>query len=157
MPRRGYKKIKIDADSVYDSYEVAKLITYVMRDGKKSIAQDIVYTAFEAIKSQNRSPMEVLNLAIQNVSPSFEVKPRRVGGASYLVPVETRPGRKLFLSLNWIINAASSRPNKEYHTFAKKLTQELLDAASGVGAAVEKRAQVEKLAEQNKAFAHFKW
>lgn len=157
MPRRGYKKRTVEADALYESYEVAKLVGYLMRDGKKSVAQKIVYNAFEKIKEKNLNPLDVLRRALSNVSPSYEVKSKRVGGASYLVPMETRPGRKIFLAFNWIINAATARPNKEYHTFEEKLAAELLDAYSETGTAVEKRAQMEKLAEQNKAFAHFRW
>lgn len=157
MPRRPYKKREIQPDPIYGSKEVAKLINYIMRDGKKTVAQKIVYKAFEEIKKRNLDPLEVLEKAIKNVAPNYEVRPRRVGGASYLVPFETRPERKLFLALNWIIEGAASRSNKEFHTFWQKLAAELLAASSGEGAAVNKRKNMEKLAEANKAFAHFRW
>jgi small subunit ribosomal protein S7 len=157
MPRRKYKKRVIKPDSIYKSKEVAKLINYVMRDGKKTVAEKLVYSALEMIKKQGHNPLTILRQAIENVAPLQEVRPRRIGGASYLVPIETRSSRKLFLALNWIIEAAKSRSNKEFHRFDQKLYQELMAAASGQGGAVAKRQQVEKLAEANKAFAHFRW
>ncbi|MGB9883244.1 MAG: 30S ribosomal protein S7 [Microgenomates group bacterium] len=157
MPRHKYKKITIKPDKVYQSFEVAKFINYVMRDGKKSIAEKLVYKAFDEIKKQGLDPMVVFHQAIDNTSPNYEVRPRRLGGASYLVPVEVRKERKLFLALNWIIDAAKARPNKEYKTFDKKLTAELLDASKNQGQAVAKKQQTEALAEKNKAFSHLKW
>lgn len=157
MPRRPYKKRANKPDSVHNSLEVIKLINYVMTDGKKTVAQNIVYDVFEQLKKQEQDPLRILNLAIQHVSPHYEVKPRRLGGASYLVPSEVRKERRLFLALNWIIEAAKSRPNKEYHRFNEKLLAELLDASKNQGQAVNKRLQTEKLAEANKAFAHLKW
>jgi len=157
MPRRPYKKTKTIPDLVYNNYQVAKLINYVMRDGKKSVAEQVVYKAFEIIKQKKLSPLQVLSTAIDNVAPSHEVKARRVGGASYLVPMDTPTSRKLFLSLNWIIEGANLRSNKEFHSFEEKLAVELMEAYEGKGKAVEKKNQIEKLAETNKAFAHFRW
>ena len=157
MPRGKYKKIIVKKDPVYKSYSVAKLINYVMIDGKKSVAKKIVYSVLEKIKNQEKNPLELLEKAINNVTPKVEVRPRRLGGASYLVPVEVRKERQLFLALNWIINAAKARPNKQYHTFIEKLYAELIDAANNQGGAVQKRQQLEKLAESNKAFAHLRW
>lgn len=157
MPRRPYKKRGVKPDTLYESYEVAKLITYVMKDGKKSIAEHIVYTVLDTMKKNKFNPTEVLHKAIENTAPQFEVKPKRVGGASYLVPTETRSSRKIYLAFNWIINAAHGRSSKEYRTYDKKLYAELIDAYQGQGEAVNKKKQVEKLAEANKAFAHFKW
>lgn len=158
MPRHRYKKITIKPDKLYNSFEVAKLINYVMIDGKKTIAEKIIYQVFEQIKNKgNNNPLEIFYKAIENTSPSMEVKPRRLGGASYLVPTEVRKERKLFLSLNWIIEAAKARNNKEYKTFINKLTAEILDAANNQGQAVAKKQQTEKLAESNKAFSHLKW
>lgn len=157
MPRRTYKKNIADEDRIYKSIEVAKLINYVMKDGKKTVAEYVVYGALDILKEQQEEPMKILHNALVNVSPNHEVKPRRVGGASYLVPIETRPVRKLFLGFNWIIEAAQGRSNKEFHTFEKKLAAELLEASKGEGPAVGKKKQVEKLAEANKAFAHFRW
>src|SRR3990167_4906715 len=157
MPRRPYKKQAVKTEPVHNSLEVTKLINYIMMDGKKSVAQNIVYQVFSQLKKQQQDPLKVLHLAIQHVAPNYEVKPRRLGGASYLVPSEVRKERRLFLALNWIINAARGRSNKEYHTFEKKLLAELVDASKNQGQAVIKRQQTEKLAEANKAFAHLKW
>lgn len=157
MPRRAYKKVQVANDYLYDSYEVSKLINYLMEDGKKDIASAMVYKVMDKINKESKNPIEVLKKAIDNVAPTVEVKPRRVGGASYLVPVETRPQRRLYLALNWIIEKATSRSNKENKTFIDKLYQELIDASNNIGGAVEKRKQVEKVAEANRAFAHFRW
>jgi len=157
MPRHFYKKKLVKPDTIYNSFEVAKLINYIMRDGKKNVAEKIVYLVLERIKKEGKNPLEVLHQAINNVAPNFEVRPRRLGGASYLVPVEVNREKKLFFALNWIINAAIIRSNKEYKTFSDKLYEELNDAAKNQGQAVAKRAQTEKLAEANKAFAHLKW
>ncbi|PIQ72937.1 30S ribosomal protein S7 [Candidatus Roizmanbacteria bacterium CG_4_10_14_0_2_um_filter_36_35] len=157
MPRRKYKKIKIKPDKVYNSQEVAKLISYLMIDGEKTVAEKIVYNALDEIKKQGQDPLRTLHQAIGNTSPSFEVKPRRLGGASYLVPIEVRRERKLFLALNWIIEAARSRPNKEYHSFSKKLLAEVTEASKNQGQGVAKKQATEKLAETNKAFSHLKW
>lgn len=157
MPRHSYKKIPVKKDPVYNSETVDKLINYLMRDGKKAVASLIVYKTFDRMKKESKNPLDILQKAIDNVAPSVEVRPRRVGGASYLVPVETRPERKLYLALNWIIETANARSNKEFKTFSEKLYKELIDAANNVGGAIEKRKQTEKVAEANKAFAHFKW
>lgn len=157
MPRRKYKKKSVDIDPVYGNIEVAKLINYVMKDGKKDVAEHIVYGMMDRIKKEGGDPVKFLNIAINNVAPNFEVKPRRLGGASYLVPIEVRKERRLFLAFNWIINAATTRPNKEYHTFQDKLLAEITDASKNLGSAVAKKQQTEKLAEANKAFAHLKW
>lgn len=157
MPRHSYKKKTIRKDPVYKSYEVAKLTNYVMLNGKKSVAQKIVYDILEDLKKESQDPLRMLTQALDNVAPTYEVKPRRLGGASYLVPTEVRKERKLFLALNWIIDAARSRSNKEFHTFGKKLLAEITDAAKNQGQAVAKKLQTEKLAEANKAFSHLKW
>ena len=157
MPRHPYKKRRQKVDAVYDTFEVAKLINYIMIDGKKSIAQDIVYTMLENLKKEENDALRTLNKALNNVMPDREVRPRRLGGASYLVPTEIRKERKIYLALNWIIAGATSRSNKEFHSFADKLTAEVKEAAKNLGAAVAKRQQSEKLAEQNKAFGHLKW
>lgn len=157
MPRHPYKKKTAKQDAIYNNLEVAKLINYLMVDGKKTVAQSIVYKAFDSLKKEGKDSMKTLQQAIANVSPNQEVKPRRLGGASYLVPIEVRPARRLFLALNWIVNAASSRPNKEYKTFATKLVAELIEASKNQGQAVAKRLQTEKLAAANRAFGHLKW
>ena len=157
MPRHQYKKHPSEKDPVYGSHEVAKLITYVMKDGKKSIAQKIVYDVFSQMETEKKDPLKVLAGAISNVAPSYEVKPKRLGGASYLVPIEVRRERRLFLALNWIVEAAATRSNKSFHTFSKKLYTELVEASENQGNAVTKRTQTEKLAEANKAFSHLRW
>ncbi|MFA9289217.1 MAG: 30S ribosomal protein S7 [Weeksellaceae bacterium] len=157
MPRHAYKKNIVKPDPVYGSYEVAKLITYVMLDGKRTVAENIVYKTLENLQKEENDAMLTLNKALTNVAPNMEVRSRRLGGASYLVPTEIRKERQLYLALNWIIEAATSRSNKEFHTFAEKLTAELIEAAKNQGVAVSKRQQTEKLADQNKAFAHLKW
>jgi len=157
MPRHNYKRIPTKSDPIYQSIEVAKLINYVMLDGKKSVAQSIVYGLIEKLKKESENPLEVLNKAIANVSPIHEVKPRRLGGASYLVPIEVRKERRLFLALNWIVNAAKTRSNKEFHTFSEKLYAEIKEASQQQGAAFAKKTQTEKLADANRAFSHLKW
>jgi len=157
MPRRSYKKVKTTNDSVYKSHEVAKLVNYIMVDGKKSVAERIVYAVIEKLAKEGGDGLKTLRQAIQNVAPLHEVKPRRIGGASYLVPTEVRPDRKLFLGLNWIVTAAKARANKEFHSFAEKLYTEIQEAAKNQGAAVAKRQQTEKVADANKAFSHLKW
>lgn len=157
MPRHPYKKRTVKPDAIYNSHEVAKLINYIIIDGKKSVAQAVVYKSMEELKKENPDPLKVLHKAISNVAPTVEVKPRRLGGASYLVPTEVRKERRLYLALNWIIEAAKAKPNKEFRSFEAKLTSEILEASKSQGAAVNKRLQAEKLAEANKAFAHLKW
>lgn len=158
MPRHAYKRLTVKNDPVFDSFEVSKLINYVMVDGKKNVARKVVYDMIEALKKDDaEDPLKVLHKAIANVGPTTEVRPRRLGGASYLVPVEVRKTRKIYLALNWIVNAAQSRSNKEFHSFSEKLLAEVRDAANNTGAAITKRQQIEKMAEANKAFAHLKW
>lgn len=157
MPRHSYKKRIFKKDKLFDSVEVAKLINYLMVNGKKSVAEGLVYKMMDELKKQSDEPLKLLHLAIENVSPVHEVKPRRLGGASYLVPTEVRRERKLKLALNWIIDAAKARANKEYHSFDKKLLVEIIEASKNQGAAIAKKLQTEKLAEANKAFSHLKW
>ena len=157
MPRRNYKIRKVEVDSLYKSHEVTKLINYIMRKGKRTVAKKHVYQVMTTIKKKGNNPLVVLNQAIINASPKYEVKPKRLGGASYLIPVEVKEGRRSFLSLKWIIQAAKLRSNKTYHRFSDKLAAEILDAAQGQGKAIEKKNQTRKLAQANKAFAHLKW
>lgn len=157
MPRRKYKKNIVKPDQIYGSFEVAKLVNYVMMAGKKTVAEKVVYDMMNKIKTLEKDPLDVLHKALENVAPLYEVKPKRVGGASYLVPQETRPQRKIFLAFNWIVNAAKSRSSKEFKSMSDKLCAEIMDAYNDLGDAVNKKKQVEKLAEANKAFAHFKW
>lgn len=157
MPRHSYKKRVFKKDKLFDSIEVAKLINYLMINGKKSVAEGLVYKVMDELKKQSDEPLKLLHLAIENVAPIHEVKARRLGGASYLIPTEVRRERKLKLALNWIIDAAKARTNKEYHTFDKKLLVEIIEASKNQGAAIAKKLQTEKLAMANKAFSHLKW
>ena len=157
MPRHAYKRQPVQEDPVYNSFEIAKLINYVMVDGKHSVAQNLVYSMCRKFEADKEDPLKILTQAINNVAPQHEVKPRRLGGASYLVPIDVRRERKLYLALNWIIDTAKTRSNKEFRTFADKLYTEIKEAAQNQGNAVAKRMQTEKLADANKAFAHLKW
>jgi small subunit ribosomal protein S7 len=147
----------VEPDKIYNNLLVARFINRTMYDGKKSVAQDVVYGAFDVLKAKGNDPIETFEKAIQNVSPKLEVKARRVGGASYQIPSEVRPERRLSLAIRWIIEASRKRSNKEYHTFAEKLASELLDATQNLGEAVRKRDVMQKQAEANRAFASFKY
>lgn len=157
--RSGKVEKKILAyDPLYNSRLVTRFINKVMKDGKKSIAQTLVYKALVQIKEATKEePIQVFEKAIQNVSPKMEVRPRRVGGASYQVPIEVRGDRKEALAIRWILDAASKRSNKDFHTFDQKLAQELMDAANNTGAAIKKKDDVQRIAQSNRAFAHFRW
>jgi len=159
MPRHSYKRLPVKNDPVYSSYEVAKLINYIIRDGKKSPARKQVYNALESLKTQSEDgdAIRILQKALNNVSPNVEVRPRRLGGASYLVPCEIRKDRKLSLALKWIIQSARARSNKDFHEFSQKLAAEIKDASENLGQAINKKVQTEKAAEANKAFSHLKW
>lgn len=157
---RSGKTLKriLPPDPIYGSRLVSRFINKVTRDGKKSIAQALVYQALEVIREANKQdPIVIFERAIQNVSPKMEVRPRRVGGASYQVPIEVRGDRKEALAIRWILAGARSKSNKEFHTFSQKLAQELLDAANNTGSAIKKRDDVQKTASANRAFAHFRW
>jgi small subunit ribosomal protein S7 len=156
MPRR-YRppKRKIEPDVRYNSVVVARLINKLMRGGKKSVAARIMYDALDIIEERTkRPPLEVMEEAIRNISPVLEVKPRRVGGSTYQIPVEVPPGRRLSLAMRWLLAAARNRPGK---SMADKLASELIDAAREAGAAVKKREDTHKMAEANRAFAHYRW
>lgn len=151
------KKI-LPPDPIYGSRLVSRFINKLMISGKKSVAEKLVYHALEEIKEKSKQePLSIFEKAIQNVVPKMEVRPRRVGGASYQVPVEVRGDRKEALAIRWILAGAKSRSNKEYHTFDKKLAAELLDAANGIGLAIKKKDDVQKQAAANRAFSHFRW
>lgn len=156
---RGRKAIKriVTPDPIYNSRILTKLINKIMFDGKKSIAQSLVYKAMEEIEKSGKNPLTVFDTAMSNIAPRMEVRPRRVGGASYQVPVEVRGDRKESLAIRWLVDAARKRGNKEFKTFGKKLAAEILDAANGAGAAVRKKEDTLRMAEANKAFAHFRW
>jgi small subunit ribosomal protein S7 len=150
-----FKKKVIMPDSVYNDIMVSKFINQVMSDGKKTIAQKIVYGAFDLIKAQTKKdPLEVFRLAIQNVSPVLEVKPKRVGGATYQVPMEVKGNRKLSLAMKWMITSAKDKKGK---AMKFKLAEELIEASENKGNSVRKRENVHKMAEANRAFAHFAW
>ena len=156
MPRRGnVPKREVLPDPVYGSVLVTKLVNSVMLDGKKGVAQKVVYAAFDLIKEKtDKEPLEVFNQAMENIMPSLEVKSRRVGGATYQVPMEVRPARRQTLGLRWL--TAYSRARGE-RTMAERLAGEIMDAANNTGASVKKREDVHRMAESNKAFAHFRW
>lgn len=140
-------------DSKFGNVQVAKFINYIMKSGKKTVAQNVVYTAFEIISEKTKSdPVEVFENAIKNTSPSLEVKSKRVGGANYQIPMPVRGERRLALSFRWLIEAARSKKGRP---MAQKLADELAAAAKGEGDAVKKKADVQRMAEANKAFAHF--
>ena len=156
MPRRGFiAKRDVIADPMYNSKLVTKLVNSVMRDGKKTVAQKIVYDAFDIIKEkEQKDPLEVFEEALNNVMPVLEVKARRVGGATYQVPLEIRPERRQTLGLRWLVSYARNRHEK---TMAEKLAAEILDAIAGNGGAFKKKEDMHRMAEANKAFAHYKW
>jgi len=156
MRRKVRNRNKVLPDSIYDSARVAKFINYCMESGKKNTARRIVYTAFEQIKEKNKvdDPIEVFEAALKNTSPTMEVRSRRVGGANYQVPREVRPERRAALGMKWIIDAARSRKGAAMHI---KLADEIILAAKNEGQAVKKRENTHKMAESNKAFAHFAW
>lgn len=159
MPRSGnLKKREIVADPIYNSRLVTRFINRVMVDGKKTVAQNLVYKALaEMEKKTGKNPVSLFETAITNAMPKMEVKPRRIGGASYQIPVEVRGDRREALAIRWLITAARARSNKEYHTFDQKLVVELLDAADNKGTAIKKKEDMLRAAEANKAFAHFRW
>ena len=156
MPRRGnVPKRQVLPDPLYNSVLVTKLTNSIMLDGKKGVAQKVVYGAFEIIKDKTgKEPMEVYTQALENIMPSLEVKARRVGGATYQVPIEVRPERRQTLGLRWLTNYSRARSEK---TMKERLAGEIMDAANNLGSAVKKREDTHKMAESNKAFAHYRW
>lgn len=143
-------------DVVFNSPKVEKFINYVMQEGKKNTARKIVYTAFDLIKEKVKveDPMEVFDTALKNAGPTMEVRSRRIGGANYQVPREVRPERRAYLSMKWIIDSAKAKKGKP---MAEKLSEEIILASKNEGEAIKKRENVHKMAESNKAFAHFAW
>ena len=156
MPRRGnVPKREVLPDPMYNSVLVTKLVNSVMLDGKKGVAQKVVYSAFDMIKDKTgNEPLDVFNQAMENIMPSLETKSRRVGGAPYQVPMEVRPARRQTLGLRWLTAYARARGER---TMAERLAGEIMDAANNSGSAVKKREDTHKMAESNKAFAHFRW
>ena len=156
MPRRGnVPKREVLPDPIYNSVLVTKLVNSIMLDGKKGVAQKVVYGAFEIIQEKTgKEPMEVYTQAMENIMPAVELKARRVGGSTYQVPIEVRPDRRQTLGLRWL--TVYSRGRSE-NTMRERLAAEIMDAANNTGSAVKKREDTHKMAEANKAFAHFRW
>ena len=156
MPRKGYiAKREVLPDPMYNSKIVTKLINNIMLDGKKAVAQKIVYDAFDIVKEkEQKDPLEVFETALENIMPVLEVKARRVGGATYQVPLEIRPERRQTLGLRWLVTYARKRHEK---SMAEKLAGEIIDAINGNGGAFKKKEDTHRMAEANKAFAHYKW
>ena len=155
MRKRRATKRDVLADPMYNSKLVTKLVNRLMYDGKKGVAQTILYDAFDMIKEKTGSePMEVYEKALENLKPALEVKSRRVGGANYQVPVEVRADRSEALALRWLVQYSRLRGG---HSMAENLANEIIDASNGVGAAVKKREDTHRMAEANKAFAHYRW
>ena len=156
MPRRGnVPKREVLPDPLYNSVLVTKLVNSIMLDGKKGVSQKVVYGAFDIIKEKTgKDPLEVFTTALENIMPSLEVKARRVGGATYQVPIEVRPERRQTLGLRWLTTYARNRSEK---TMRERLAGEIMDAANNLGSAVKKREDTHKMAVSNKAFAHYRW
>ena len=155
MRKRRAVKRDVLADPIYNSKLVTKIVNTIMKDGKKGIAQTIFYDAMNIVKEKtNQEPMDVLDKALENIMPALEVKSRRVGGANYQVPIEVKAERKQALGIRWLINYARLRGG---HSMAENLANEIIDASNGVGAAVKKREETHRMAEANKAFAHYRW
>ena len=156
MPRRGFvPKREVLPDPVHGTTVVTKLISQVMLDGKRGVAQDVCYTAFETIAEKTgKDANEVFQAALNNVAPSLECKARRVGGATYQVPLEIRPERRQTLALRWLVEFSRKRGEK---TMAERLAAELMDAANNTGASVKRKEEMHRMAEANKAFAHYRW
>lgn len=155
MPRR--KKVikrEITPDSKYNNQIVSKFINCIMIKGKKSIAERLTYCAFDIIKKQGKDPLEICKQAVENVKPLLELKTRRIGGSNYQIPVEVNPDRRISLAVRWIINAARERKERG---FDERLAAELIAATSNQGGAIKKKEDTHKMAEANKAFAHFRW
>ena len=155
MRKRRAEKRDVLPDPIYNSKLVTKLINSLMKDGKKGTAQRILYDAFDIVKEKtNEDAMEVFEKALSNIKPALEVKSRRVGGANYQVPIEVKANRSQALALRWLVNYSRLRGG---HSMAENLANEIIDASNGVGAAVKKREDTHKMAEANKAFAHYRW
>ncbi|KKU86844.1 MAG: 30S ribosomal protein S7 [Candidatus Wildermuthbacteria bacterium RIFCSPHIGHO2_01_FULL_47_27] len=153
--RKKTEKRIIEPDAVYNNSLVAKLINQIMRRGKKTVARKIVYGAFDIVREQTKKdPIEVFEQAMRNAAPVLEVKSRRIGGASYQVPIEVRPERRISLAMRWIINSAKAKKGKPMR---EKLAQEIIEASQNSGAAVKKKEDTHRMAEANRAFAHFAW
>lgn len=157
MRHKKAEKRIVEPDKIYNNILITKFINRMMIDGKKTIAEKNFYEALKRLEAQDQSPVETFEKALQQVGPKVEVKARRVGGANYQVPQEVRAERRVSLAIRWVIEAARKRSNKDFHTFAEKLAQELLDANNNLGEAVRKRDVMQKNAEANKAFSSFRF
>ncbi len=156
---RGHraKRLLLAADPIYGNRLLTRFVNRVMLRGKKSVAEAQVYKSLDLIAKKGEDPVKVFETAIANIGPKMEVRARRVGGASYQVPMEVRGDRRVSLALRWLVAFAKKRSNREFKTFAEKLAAELMDASKGVGEAIKKRDGIQRMAEANRAFAHFKW
>jgi len=159
MARKGQTKIRvIQPDAKYNSLVVAKIINYAMKDGKRSASAKQMYDAMEIIaKDSKNEPLITLEQSLDNIKPRVEVRPRRIGGAVYQVPTPVKSNRQLSLAIRWLITAARARDSKQHHTFADKMATEILASLKNEGSAVQKRLEVERMAEANRAFAHLRW
>ena len=159
MPR-GHKTIekrKLAADPIYGSMLLSKFINNVMEDGKKTVAQKNVYNALDIIKEKGMDPIATFEKALETIGPKQEVRPKRVGGASYQVPMEVRGTRKVSLAIRWLLESTRKKPNSDFKTFSEKLAAEIIAAVNNEGEAIRKRDTVHKMADANKAFAHFRF
>ncbi len=154
--KKADKRI-VTADKLYGSPVVTKFINYVMVDGKKTVAERLVYDMMNLFKEKGLDPLETFLKVLDTIGPKVEIKARRIGGANYQVPVEVKGDRKTAVAMRWVLEAAKSRPNSEYHKFSEKLVAEMLDALEGKGEAMKKRDNTHRQAEANRAFAHFRW
>ncbi len=156
MRHAKVKKRQTEEDKVYQSKLVTKFINRMMKDGKKSVAEKAFYDSFELLKKEG-DPLQIFELALNNVGPKIEVKARRVGGASYQVPQDVRGDRRISLAIRWVLEAARARSNKDFHNFSEKLAVEFLEASRNEGAAIKKRDTIHRMAEANRAFSHFRF
>jgi small subunit ribosomal protein S7 len=155
--KRNYKRT-VEPDPIYNSYSIAKLINRVMQRGKKNVARSLVYQALDIVKKEtSQDPLEVFQAAIDHITPKMEVRSRRVGGAAYQVPMPVRSPRAQSLAIRWLVSESNKRSNKDHHTYADKLAAEIIDASNGEGGAIQRKVTSHKMAEANKAFAHFRW
>jgi small subunit ribosomal protein S7 len=160
MSRKGTSKIReVNPDTIYNSILVSKIVNSTMRGGKRTAAEKQVYAAMDILKKEfpQEEALATLERAMENIKPKIEVRPRRIGGAVYQVPTPVRGHRQNSLAIRWLINASRAKANKQFHSFGEKLASELMAAINNEGAAVTKRAEVERMAEANKAFAHLRW
>jgi small subunit ribosomal protein S7 len=157
MRHKQAPKRDIQGDAVYNNKQIAKFINYLMKDGKKTVAQNVLYSAFDLLTKKELDPIATFEKALNNVGPKQEVKAKRVGGANYQIPMDVRPERKVALAMGWIVDAARKRSNKDFRVFEEKLAAELIDASNEQGEAIKKRDSVLRMAQANRAFGHFKW